>query len=68
MKGDSVYYLNRATSKEKRLKKLKRAYNKNLNVLNDLKRQIMETEEQIRDDMHCFSIQVADSPISQIIE
>lgn len=66
MHGNSDFYLKKTQQAQIELRKLERARNKYKNILSDLEREIIDTEEEIKKNLHCYTIMAAETPNSMI--
>lgn len=68
MRGNAQFYQRKALENQKELRKLEKAKRKYEKILEDIDRSITHTQLILRRDMHCVSIQSADSEDSVIID
>jgi hypothetical protein len=66
MKGNGDFYRSETLKKQKELRKLRKAKNKYQKILEDIIRNIEETEDLIKRDLHCLSVVSSDSEESYI--
>lgn len=68
MKGNAKYYRNKAEEVDKHLRKLMKARNKYMNILQSIEKEISQCETQVKRDMHCLGVMSADLEYSYIPE
>lgn len=68
MRGNQKHYSKNAKEGDKHLRKLLRARNKYMSILDDLEREIENCQEQIKKNMHCIGLLGAESQLSYIPE
>ena len=68
MRGNAQFYQRKSLENERELRKLEKAKRKYEKILEDIDRSIIKTQITLRRDMHCVSVQCADSEDSVITE
>lgn len=68
MRGNAQFYQRKTLVEEKELRKLTKARRKYQRILADIDREIAEKELMLQRDMHCLSVQSADTALSTITE
>lgn len=68
MRGNAQFYQRKTLENQKELRKLSKAKRKYQKILDGIDREIENTKQTLKRDMHCLSVQMADSQMSTILE
>lgn len=61
MRGNATYYTNEVHDKKKQLQKLNKAKNKYQRIVEDIQREIEQTQRMLDRDIHCLQTVTADT-------